>query len=65
MRKQIYTVGGKEVTAYIPKTTNVYNLKCLYDVCNDLFADYSECFYTSSAVNTLRKDKGNVFLRKE
>lgn len=63
MIKQCYTVAGKEVTAYIPKNTSYTALENLYDVCNELFADYSECFYTSEEVFRLKKDKNNIFLK--
>ena len=37
-------------------------LKKIYDVCNKLFKDKDECFYTSTEVEKLKKDKENIFL---
>ena len=64
MNKQIYSIGGKEVITYIPKKANLYNLKRLYDVCNDLFSSYPDCFYSKSEVKKLKENKDNVFLAK-
>lgn len=64
MEKTVYLVGGnKEITAYIPKNTSYIDLENLYDVCNELFDD--DCFYTSTEVRKLKKDRSNKFLRKE
>lgn len=63
MIKTAYTVGNKEVQAYIPKEPTASNLEELYNVLNNLFADYSECFYTSDEVKKLKKDPTNTFLR--
>lgn len=62
MIKQCYTVSGKEVTAYIPKTVDVHNLEQVYDIMNDLFDD-PHCFYTADEVLKLKKDKNNIFLK--
>lgn len=64
MIKTAYTVGNnKEVQAYIPKEPTASNLENLYDVCNEIFKDYSECFYASSEIKKLKKDPTNTFLR--
>lgn len=62
MIKRCYTVGNKEITAYIPKNTSYSDLETLYDVCNELFDE--SCFYTKEEVLRLKKDSMNVFLRK-
>lgn len=62
MIKQCYTVGNKEITAYIPKNTSYSALENLYDVCNELFDD--DCFYSKKEVRKLKEDSRNVFLKK-
>ena len=37
-------------------------LKKIYEVCNRLFKDKDDCFYTSEEVKELKKDKENMFL---
>lgn len=37
-------------------------LEKIYDVCNRLFKDKEECFYTSEEVKELKKNKENIFL---
>lgn len=37
-------------------------LQKIYDVCNKLFKNKDECFYTSKEVEELKKDKENIFL---
>ena len=37
-------------------------LKKIYEVCNKLFKDKDECFYTREEVNKLKKDEKNIFL---
>lgn len=64
MEKISYLVGGKKITAYIPKRTSYEALENLYDCCNEIFSEYEECFYTSNEVLELKKDSSNVFLRK-
>ena len=36
-------------------------LKKIYEVCNRIFKDKNECFYTSEQVKELKKDKNNIF----
>ena len=43
-------------------TYNEDRLKKIYDVCNKLFKNKDECFYTSKEVEQLKKDKENIFL---
>ena len=62
MLKQIYNIGNKEVTTYIPKKTNTQYLKKLYDVCNEMFSNHKECFYSKAEVKELKKDKTNIFI---
>lgn len=38
-------------------------LKNLYDVCNRLFKDNPECFYTKEEVAELKKDNTNFFIK--
>lgn len=38
------------------------NLIKLYDVCNQIFKDNPECFYTHEEVKKLKKDPSNIFL---
>lgn len=38
------------------------NLMNLYDVCNEIFKKYDDCFYTKEEVNELKKDEKNKFL---
>ena len=38
------------------------NLTNLYDVCNEIFKKYEECFYTKEELEKLKKDKNNKFL---
>ena len=38
-------------------------LKNLYDVCNRLFKDNPECFYTKEEVQELKKDKSKIFIK--
>ena len=37
-------------------------LKKIYDVCNKLFKDKEECFYTTEEVKKLKEDKSNNFI---
>ena len=37
-------------------------LKIIYDVCNKIFRDNEEVFYTKEQVKELKKDKSNIFL---
>lgn len=37
-------------------------LKKIYEVCNRLFKEKDECFYTSKEVEQLKKNKENIFL---
>lgn len=62
MIKQCYTLGKKEVVAYIPKNTSYIELENLYDICNELFDE--DCFYTHKEVLKLMKDRNNNFLKK-
>lgn len=65
MKREGYLISGKRIDVYIPDKVNYAALENVYDVCNELFMnDYAECFYTSSEVKKLKKDKGNTFLRK-
>lgn len=34
----------------------------IYDVCNRLFKDKEECFYTKEEVKKLKKDQNNIFI---
>lgn len=43
-------------------TYNEERLKKIYDVCNKLFKDKDECFYTSQEVEQLKRDKTNKFI---
>jgi hypothetical protein len=65
MEQQIYIIGNKEIQAYIPSKASRENLENLYDICNELFSDYADCFYTSSEVKKLKKNKENEFLNKK
>lgn len=65
MIKTVYTIeNDKEVIAYIPNKVSYTALENLYDVCNEIFADYSDCFYTKTEVSKLKKDPSNKFLRE-
>lgn len=64
MERQVYIVGNKEIQAYIPSKENRENLENLYDICNELFSDYADCFYTKDEVQKLKKDKNNKFLNR-
>ena len=37
-------------------------LKIIYDVCNKVFRDNENVFYTKEQVKELKKDKSNIFL---
>jgi hypothetical protein len=37
-------------------------LRKIYEVCNRLFKDKEECFYTKEEVEKLKKNKKNIFL---
>ena len=37
-------------------------LEEIYNVCNEIFKKYDECFYTTEEINNLKEDKSNVFL---
>lgn len=37
-------------------------LKIIYELCNRLFQEKDECFYTKEEVKELKKDKNNIFL---
>ena len=37
-------------------------LEKIYDICNKLFKNKDECFYTTEEIKELKKDKKNVFL---
>lgn len=37
-------------------------LKIIYDVCNKVFRDNEDVFYTKEQVKELKKDKSNIFL---
>jgi hypothetical protein len=39
------------------------NLLKLYDVCNEIFKKYDECFYTKEQVKELKKDSENIFIK--
>ena len=62
MIRESYNIGGKIVTAYIPNKTTARNLENLYDVCNDLFNSYEDCFYSKENFAELKKDKNNKFI---
>lgn len=64
MIKQSYTVGGKTIHTYIPKSVDVHNLENLYDCCNELFSEWEDCFYSKHEVKDLKKDTSNKFLKK-
>lgn len=38
------------------------NLANLYDVCNEIFKKYEDCFYTKEEVKKLKEDKKNKFI---
>lgn len=38
------------------------SLMNLYDVCNEIFEKYEDCFYTKEEVKDLKKDEKNKFL---
>lgn len=63
MERQVYTVGNKEIRAYIPSKESRENLENLYDICNELFSDYADCFYTKDEVQKLRRNTENEFLK--
>ncbi len=64
MIQRSYTVGGKVIDCYIPSETSFEALENLYDVCNEIFANYSECFYTSNEIKAMKKDPNNKFLKR-
>lgn len=37
-------------------------LKIIYDVCNKVFRDNEDVFYTKEQVKELKKDKSNIFI---
>lgn len=37
-------------------------LTIIYELCNRLFQEKDECFYTKDEVKELKKDKKNIFL---
>lgn len=65
MIRESYDIGGKVVTAYIPDKTTAQNLESLYEVCNDLFNEYEDCFYSKEDFAKLKKDKRNTFINKK
>lgn len=64
MKKEAYIVGGKRIEAYYPEKTRAEDLERLYDICNELFRDMEECFYTKEEVTKLKKNNENEFLKK-
>lgn len=38
------------------------SLNNLYDVCNEIFKKYEECFYTKEELEKLKRDKSKIFL---
>lgn len=37
-------------------------LEEIYNVCNEIFKKYDECFYTTEEVKELKKDEKNKFI---
>lgn len=37
-------------------------LEEIYNVCNEIFKKYDECFYTKEEVKELKKDERNKFI---
>lgn len=59
------TLGNTKIKIIFPNNTKEENkrrLKNLYDVCNEIFKDNPECFYTHEEVENLKKDASNIFL---
>ena len=60
-----FKIGNTEIKVIYPVLTNEEcqrRLTHLYDVCNEIFKDKEECFYTSKEVEQLRKNKKNIFI---
>ena len=48
---------------HIPVKVETINLKILYDLCNELFKDKEECFFTSDEVKKMKQEKSKIFLQ--
>jgi len=46
----------------IRKKPTKEQLQRLYDVCNRLFKDNENCFYTEEEIKKLKRDKTNIWL---
>ncbi len=59
------TIGNTKMIFIFPnlnKEENKKKIKKLYDVCNQIFKDNPECFYTHEEVKKLKQDPSNIFL---
>lgn len=62
MNGKIVVINGIENTIHTPNEPQPKALEHLYDICNKLFKDKSNCFYTHDEVEQMRKDKTKIFL---
>ncbi len=59
------TLGNTKVTLVFPNQSELENKKQLekiYDVCNEIFKNNKECFYTHKEVENLKKNPRNLFI---
>lgn len=60
-----FTIGNTEIKVTYPVLTaeeRKQRLTHLYDVCNEIFKDKQECFYTKQEVEQLKKNKKYIFI---
>lgn len=60
--KTIYTIDGEIVDVIVPDEVEYKSLEKLYDICNELFKEYPDCFYTNEELKRLKRDPSNKFL---
>lgn len=63
MRKEKYTIDGKVINAQIPEQVEYKRLEGLYDICNELFKSYPQCFYTKEQLQKLKENPSNNFIK--
>jgi len=62
MNEKTIIIDGVENIIRTPKEPNSKALIELYDVCNRLFKDKPNCFYTSKEVQELKENGSKIFI---
>lgn len=59
------SIGNSKIKIIFPnqsKEENKKKLEKIYDVCNEIFKDKKECFYTHKELQALKQNPKNTFL---